>query len=131
MVNRRYVCIICPNSCEIEVKYTKAGGRIEKISGNMCEKGVEYVKKEILHPERGLTTTVKVKNGSLPLVSVKTSKTIPKGMMMEVMCGISKLEVEAPVRIGDVLAANILGTGADIVATKDINKKVEYIRVTK
>lgn len=123
MLTKRYVCIICPNSCEIEVEYS--GDEIKRISGNICEKGEEYVKKEILCPERGLTTTIKVKNGSLPLVSVKTSKAIPKEMMMKVMDEISNVEVEAPVRIGDIIIKNVLNTETDIIATKNIKKKVK------
>jgi len=123
MLTKRYVCIICPNSCEIEVEYSE--DKINRISGNMCEKGEEYVKKEILCPERGLTTTIKVKNGSLPLVSVKTSKAIPKEMMMKVMDEISNVEVEAPIKIGNVIIKNVLNTEADIIATKNINKKVK------
>ena len=119
-MNKRYVCIICPNGCEIEVEYS--GDEIKEITGNICDKGEEYVRKELFYPERGLTTTVKVKNGSLPLVSVKTSKTIPKELMMEVMKEISRLEVEAPIKIGDILIKNVLDTKADIIATKNINK---------
>ena len=118
-MNKRYVCIICPNGCEIEVEYS--GDEIKEITGNICDKGEEYVRKELFYPERGLTTTVKVKNGSLPLVSVKTSKTIPKELMMEVMKEISRLEVEAPIKIGDILIKNVLDTKADIIATKNIS----------
>lgn len=123
MVNKKYVCIICPNSCEIEVEYSR--DKIKRISGNMCEKGEEYVRKEIFCPERGLTTTLRVKNGSLPLVSVKTSKAIPKEMMIKVMDEISNVEVEAPVKIGDIIIKNVLNTETDIIATKNINKKVK------
>ena len=122
MVSKKYICIICPNSCEIEVDHDK--NEIRKIFGNICEKGEEYVRKEILCPERGLTTTVKVRNGILPLVSVKTSKPIAKNMMIRAMDEISNLEIEAPVNIGDVIVNNILDTGADIIATKNINKKI-------
>ncbi|MEA3255578.1 MAG: DUF1667 domain-containing protein [Candidatus Altiarchaeota archaeon] len=118
-MNKRYVCIICPNCCEIEVEYS--GDEIKEITGNICDKGEEYVRKELFCPERGLTTTVKVKKGSLPLVSVKTSKTIPKELMMEVMKEILRLEVDAPVKIGDILIKNVLDTKADIIATKNIS----------
>lgn len=118
-MNKKYVCIICPNSCEMEVEYS--GDEIKGITGNICDKGEEYVRKELFCPERGLTTTVKIRNGSLPLVSVKTSKTIPKELLMKIMKELSRVEVEAPVKIGDVLIKNILDTKADIIATKNIS----------
>ena len=37
---------------------------------------------------------------------------------MEVMAAILRARVHAPVRIGDVIVADVAGTGADVVATK-------------
>ena len=36
---------------------------------------------------------------------------------------IAKIEVQAPIKIGDVLIKNILDTGVDIVATRNIKEK--------
>jgi CxxC motif-containing protein len=121
MPNKRYVCIICPNSCEIDVEYESKD--VKKVSGNTCRKGEDYVRKELSAPERGVTGTVLVKGGLIPLVSVKASKAISKDMMKKVADAFSKVQVAAPVKIGDVIVKNILGTGADIVATKNVKKK--------
>jgi CxxC motif-containing protein len=121
MTSRKYVCIICPNSCEIEAEYS--GKDIRKITGYSCKKGEEYVRKEIIAPERGVTTTVPVRNGLIPLVSVKSSKAIPKELMGKAVSEIAKARADAPVKIGDVIVKNILGTDADIVATKDVPRK--------
>ncbi|MBN2250654.1 MAG: DUF1667 domain-containing protein [Candidatus Altiarchaeota archaeon] len=120
MESKKYVCIICPSSCEIEAQEVDG---VIKVKGNACGKGEEYVKKEMTSPERGLTTSVPVRGGNLPLVSVKTTKPIPKSMMAGVMKEVSGVETTAPVKIGDLIVKNILGTGADIVATKNINKE--------
>ncbi len=121
MPNKKYVCIICPNSCEIDVEYS--GKNITKISGQTCKKGEEYTRKEFTSPERGLTTSVPVHGGTIPLVSVKTSKTIPKELIKDAMAEISAARMNAPVKIGDPAIKNILGTGVDIVATKNVPKK--------
>ena len=121
MPNKSYVCIICPNSCEIDVEYE--GKEVKKVSGNTCRKGEDYVRKELSAPERGVTGTVIVKCGVIPLVSVKASKAIPKEMMKKVADAFSNVQVAAPVKIGDVIVKNILGTGVDIVATKNVKKK--------
>ncbi len=120
-MKKKFTCIICPNSCEIEVEFN--GRKIRNLKGNLCDKGADYVRKEISFPERGLTTSVRVRNGSLPLVSVKTSKPIPRNRIMDAMKEIRRLSVSAPVKVGDTLLENILGTGADLVATKNVDRR--------
>jgi CxxC motif-containing protein len=121
MENKRYVCIICPNSCEIDVEYS--GSNVTKITGHTCKKGEEYVRKELTAPERGITTSVPLSGGVVPLVSVRSSKAIPKELLPKVMQEISKTRANAPAKIGDVLIKNVLGTGADIIATKNVPRK--------
>src|SRR5512133_470550 len=87
------------------------GTEISGVSGNRCKVGLKYAEKELSNPERTLTTTVKVKNGNLPLVSVKTNKPIPKSRLFEAMAILSKVEVEAPIKIGEIIGQNILGAG--------------------
>jgi CxxC motif-containing protein len=118
---KNFVCIICPNGCEIIVEYS--GTEIKKVSGNLCDKGEAYVRKEHHSPERGITSTVAVRNGILPLVSVKASQPVLKNRIFEVMDAIAEIEVAAPVKIGDVLLKDAAGTGADIVATRNVEKR--------
>jgi CxxC motif-containing protein len=120
-MQNKYVCIICPNGCEVEAE---VAGKGVKVKGNACRRGEDYVRKEIFSPERGLTTTVLVKNGLIPLASVKLSKPIPKNKVLEAMREIKKLEFQAPVKIGQILAENICGTTANLVATKTSGPKV-------
>ncbi|RLI92222.1 MAG: hypothetical protein DRO65_00345 [Candidatus Altiarchaeales archaeon] len=119
MPTKKFVCIVCPNSCEIYVSVNEKN-EILKLEGNLCPRGEDYVRKELKAPERVVTSTVKVRDGNMPLVSVKTSKPIPKEKIFEVMEEIRKLEVRAPIKIGDVLLKNIAGTSADLVATKNV-----------
>jgi CxxC motif-containing protein len=44
--------------------------------------------------------------------------------MFKAMEIIGKKEVEAPIKMGDVLIEDILGTGANIVATRDMPEKL-------
>ena len=37
---------------------------------------------------------------------------------------INKIEVEAPVKLGQIIIGNVLDTGIDIIATRDMDKKV-------
>jgi len=119
-MKKEMLCIVCPLGCNIFVHYTVRG--IKNVEGNRCKLGLEYAEKEIFNPERTLTTTVRVNNGHLPLVSVKSKKPLPKERLFEVMNLLAKIEVEAPIRIGDKIIANLFDTGVDVVATKNIEK---------
>ena len=112
------ICILCPIGCEIKVDKKN----LSKMIGAKCKKGVEYSKNEIINPKRIITTSILVKNGNLPLVSVKTSKPIPKNKINNVLELIKAKSIEAPVKIGDIIIKNILETGSDIIATRSIKK---------
>ncbi len=119
-MKKELICIICPLGCNLFVNYSLKS--IQNVEGNQCKLGLEYAEKEIFNPERTLTTTVRVKHGHLPLVSVKSEKPLPKEHLFEAMNLLAKIEVEAPIRIGDKIIANLFNTGVDIVATKKIEK---------
>ncbi len=111
-------CIRCPIGCALTV--TEYADGVLHVAGNTCGGGEEYGKKELKNPTRILTTTVRVKNGSHPIVPVKTRTDIPKGKIGDCMKAVKRVEVEAPVYIGDVVLTDAAGTGVDIVATKNV-----------
>ena len=121
METRNVTCIQCPMGCLVTV--VMEAGEIVSVSGNTCKRGEAYARKELTHPTRILTSTVRVLGGVLPVVSVKTSVDIPKEYIEKVMGEINKMRVSAPVQIGDVLLEDIAGTGADIIATKYVGEK--------
>lgn len=117
------VCIVCPNGCRIRATYPD--GRQPKpeeieVSGNRCARGVEYARQELTSPRRVLTSTVKLSGSRHTRLPVKTNRSIPKTQLFEVMKLLDDVEVKAPVHTGDVILQNVSGTGADIVATRDI-----------
>lgn len=118
MAQRELVCIGCPKGCNLTVMIRE--NNEFDITGNTCNKGIEYAKKELTDPRRIVTTTVKVKGGKYPMVSVKTASDIPKDKIMACIKALSDIEVEAPVRIGDIILKNAADTGVDVVATKEV-----------
>lgn len=117
MEERIITCIICPSSCQISIK--GAGNKTEAIEGYGCKRGIEYAKAEYQEPVRNLTATVRAKHYKAPVVSVRTTKPIPKDMQMECMEIIKGLVAEPPYEIGRVIYQNILETGADIILTNN------------
>jgi len=122
IAERNVTCIVCPIGCKILVKTD--GTKLEIVGGNKCERGIEYARNETLDPRRMLTTSVLVNDGELPLVSVKSSKPIPKEKLFTVLKEIGEITVKAPVKSGQTIIKNAANTGIDIVTTKTVpNKK--------
>ena len=112
---KELTCIVCPRGCRLSIDDNL------NVTGNSCPRGAEYAKNELTNPKRMITSIMRVKNRENTVVSVKTSVAIPKGMIFEVMEEINKVGVEAPTHIGDVAIKDVLGTGADIIITKNID----------
>jgi len=120
-MKKEMICIGCPMGCYLTVEYVEK--TVQSVTGNRCKVGLDYAEKEISNPERTLTTTVKVNGGHLPLVSVRTNKPMPKNRIFDAMALLAKVEVDAPVRIGDEIVQNLFDKNVSIVATKNILKK--------
>ena len=95
-------------------------GEVVSVVGKTCKRGDAYARKEVTNPTRIVTSSVKVTGGVLPVVSVKTKEDIPKGKIKDCMKELRDVTVKAPVHIGDVLLADVAGTGVDIIATKEM-----------
>lgn len=116
------ICICCPLGCALTAVRDKEGEIT--VTGNTCPRGEAYAKNECLSPKRTVTTTVRVKGeAQAAMVSVKTAGEIPKDKIMDCIRELAGIEVALPVRIGDVVLKNVAGTGIDVVATKNIEKK--------
>jgi len=116
---REITCIICPIGCRIRIRHFDNEIQIE---GNRCPRGAEYAKEEIYDPKRTITSSILVAGGEWPLVSVKTSRPIPKRDIPKVISAVKRARVNAPVRRGEIIIKNVAGTGADIVATRSVEK---------
>lgn len=114
----RLTCVLCPVGCELEVRGDRTGDL--EVSGNQCDKGVPFAVEEVLRPMRNLATSVPIRGASARTVSVRLSASVPREMIFPVLAEIRKLRPEAPVRRGQVLIADVLGTGADVIATRTI-----------
>ena len=101
----------------ITVEYE--GKEVLSVTGNTCKRGEEYARTEIVNPTRNIASTVKVNGGVHPVVPVKTSAPIPKTMIFDCMREINAVSVDAPVKLGQVIIQDVLGTGVNIVATNN------------
>ncbi len=118
-MNSTIVCIVCPVSCPVDVEWNQEDG-VTGVRNHLCKLANDYVASELFDPRRTVTTSMPVDGGDWPLVSVRTNPPIPKAMMIEAMDEITGVRVKAPIKVGDVLIADVLGTGCDVVATRNV-----------
>ena len=117
-----YLCIGCPLGCRLELDETDEGDVVE-VRGSSCRKGDRYAMQEHSDPRRLVTTTVAVDGGRWPRLPVKTTGEIPRGLVVDACRALRQVRLQAPVQLGDVVATDLLGTGVDVVATRDMARQ--------
>ena len=120
----QFNCTTCPSECllTVEVERDADGAVVEvrSMAGNSCPRGDKFAHQELTCPMRVLTTTVAVSGGDEALLPVRTAEAIPLALHAQTMDLIRGLVVEAPIRMGDIVLENLLGTGIDLIASIDI-----------
>ena len=115
---KSFTCVICPNGCRLEVEVENDS--IISVSGNLCPRGEEYAKEEVSDPKRTIASSVLVDGGEMEIVSVRLDRPVSKSLIFPIMDVIRAIRVSAPVHIGDVIVHDILSTGADLIATRNV-----------
>lgn len=110
-------CISCPVGCRLRV--SMENGEVTKVAGNSCNRGIAYARQECVAPTRMVTAVVKLENRDMPL-SVKTKEPIPKAEIFRCMEALEGVKLSAPVHMGQVVCADVCGTGVDVIATKAV-----------
>jgi len=123
---REFICVTCPVGCTIEAVIKE--GTLVETRGEACRRGVAFVEEELTAPKRMLTTTVRVRGGELPLVPVRSTEPLPKGLVPDVVARLREVELSAPVGEHQVVLADVLGTGVDIVTSRALARADEEIR---
>ncbi len=113
-----YLCIGCPLGCRLEVE--AEDDEIVEVRGFSCKRGVRFAEQEFHDPRRDVSTTVAIDGARWARLPVKTAAPVPKAQVQALCERLHEVRLEAPVRMGDVVLADALGTGVDVVATRDL-----------
>ncbi len=119
--NKHFTCVICPIGCEIDVQLED--GNVVSTEGNKCAKSEEFVLQELKEPKRILTTTIRIRGAKWAMLPVRTDEPIPKRLLFKVIEELANIEMQAPVKVSDVIIGDIAGTGANIVATRNMKRE--------
>lgn len=114
-MKKEMICIVCPVGCHINVDTESL-----EVQGNACPRGEKYGKEELSNPKRVITSTVRIEGAEDKRCPVKTTDSIAKDLNFACMEELKKVSLHSPVKRGDVVIANVLNTGVDVVATKDM-----------
>lgn len=121
----QFNCTTCPSEClltvEVELDANGAVAAVRSVTGNSCPRGDKFAHQELTCPMRVLTTTVAVSGGDEALLPVRTAEDIPLALHAQAMDLIRGVVVEAPIRMGDIVLEDILGTNIDLIASMDID----------
>ena len=112
-----FICTVCPKGCMLNV--VREDDTFVHITAG-CKRGEDYARQELTDPRRMVATTVKVKNGLHPLMPVYTSAPFPKPKIPDLLSKIRKVEVTTPIKMGQVILTNVLGTDINILASRNM-----------
>nr|WP_307775967.1 DUF1667 domain-containing protein [uncultured Cetobacterium sp.] len=113
---KEMICILCPVGCHLTIDINND----YKVTGNACPKGAVYGKEELIAPTRVVTSIVRVEGGIHNMVPVKTDKPIPKELIFQCMNLLKTIKIKSPMKAGDKILENILGTDSNIILTRNI-----------
>ena len=118
-----FTCVICPIGCEIDVELQDSD--VVSIEGSKCAKGKDFVLQELEEPMRILTTTIRIEGAKWAMLPVRTDRPIPKRLLFRVIEELASIELQAPVKMADVVIGDIAGTGANVVTTRNMKRERE------
>jgi CxxC motif-containing protein len=133
-----YLCIGCPLGCRLEVEervapsdptadsagagegHEQGAGEIVEVRGFACKRGEEYARQEHRSPQRTVTATVAISGARWARLPVRSAGPVPKDLVLPICRRLARVQVAAPVKLGQTLVADVLGTGVDIVAARSM-----------
>ena len=118
---KQFTCIGCPIGCPLQLQHN--GDEIAEISGYECDRGAKYARQEFSDPRRDLSTTVVIYGARWQRLPVKVTGPIGKDRVLEAAGKIHQLQVNAPVKLGQVLIKDFLGEkGIDVIVCRSMEK---------
>lgn len=121
-MTKELVCIVCPRSCRMQI--AEANGELQ-ITGNSCKRGAAFAESEWRDPRRTICTTVRTAFPAVPVLPVRVSAPIPKNRIFDVMREVNHVTVTTRPGRGEIILENVLGLGADVIATSNLLKEMD------
>lgn len=111
------ICVACPKGCRLEVM---RDGEEILVTKQGCKRGVDYAISEVCDPRRMLATTIRIEHAIHPLLPVYTERPVPVGKIKELLALLRTMKLDSPVKEGQVVLEDVLGTGINVLASRDM-----------
>lgn len=115
-------CIVCPEGCQLQAEYDADSKKVISLEGYNCKKGIKFAEAEISNPLRTLTTTISIDSGISQRLPVRSSTPAPKEKIASMVKAVKQTRAKAPVKMGEIIMADVLGTGVDIISSATIEE---------
>ena len=126
MIEKEFICVVCPNGCSIEAQYEEGNPpKLISAEGMRCPRGKTWIQQEIESPMRTFSTSVLVDGGDFIEASVRLTKPVPLTKVFDIMAEIKEIRLQAPLSIGDVVMTNPAGTETEVIVTRNVLKKTK------
>ena len=116
-IEEKLICVTCPKGCTLMV--TREGKTVLQVE-NGCKRGRDYAQQELTDPRRMVASSVRIHGGRHPLLPVYISAPFPKPRIPELLRVLRGITVTAPVKVDEIVYKNVLDTGIDVHASRDI-----------
>ncbi len=118
VTEKSFYCTVCPSECHLTVTLDEAG-EVLQVAGNSCPRGERFGRQEATCPMRVLASTARLAGAQSgePLIPVRTREAIPLAQQTAAMEAVRHAQVTAPITMGDVVIADVCGTGVDVIAS--------------
>jgi len=83
---------------------------------------MKYAHGELTDPRRDISGSVRIDGALNNVLPVKTSAPLPKDMLLAAARLLGTVVVKPPVKTGDIIIANVLGTDSHFVAALSMEK---------
>ena len=111
-----FTCVVCPWGCQLQAEG-------EKISGYSCTRGLKYAQREQTDPRRSISGSVRIDGAVNNVLPVKTSEPLPKDILLDAARLLFTVKVQPPIKTGDIIVPNILGTDIHFIASLSMDKE--------
>jgi len=126
---KHFTCTICPTGCRVSVDVVDG---LFRFSGNRCGKAEAFAKHDVFSKtktetasaDRSIITTVRTAFPRIPVLPVRTNRDVPKEKVTEIIRELSNVVITEKIGIGEIVVADVLGTGCDVIAASNILKKI-------
>jgi len=115
-------CIVCPEGCAMLAEYEAGSKKIISLEGNNCRKGIKFAEAEITNPLRLLTTTISIDSRISQRLPVRSNTPAPKEKIAPMLKAVKKVGAKAPIKMGEIIMADVLGTGVDIISSATVEE---------